>query len=993
MENFNFWEKWSKPDAAIYKILLFVFFVSGTAYVALHYTGIDLAYDWQILNNIKPLQVPVKEVNFGIFDFFVEGVNYLNLQEFAGIPSGAYERGAVILVGLFFICLAVILTVSTYMSRFWFFVLMGLMIFLLHSLRLENLELFGKPDRTAFILALILFIGPAYYFHAIRENVPAIHRLLTMLSASLVLILLVVFFAATEKPLLAFAGYALIPPVIIAVLFIIIVAHDIVSFFLYIITNNNNEYSKNSDIHFAAITILYLLLLLFTHLYNTRVISWSLIYLDPFLILLISAFLGIWGLKHRSGFYNKILRFEPYGALLYLSMGIICFATIAWFFASANDPIIESFEDIILFTHLGYGIAFFVYVLANFFTLLHHNQKVYRVVYKPIRMPYFTAQLAGFIAALAFFFQSGQASLHQAKSGYYNGIAGYYQSTGNNELAKHYYRQGAIFGYNNHHSNFGLASVFLKENDAENAVYFFHQATRKKPTEYAFVNLSSVYNLNDSYFESLFALQDGLKAFPGSGPIANNLALRYNKINTIDSALFYIEMAKRNVHAAAVANEFGIYATNGVYPEADTLRYMYRENDNLELRTHLLALLNRLNEDLDVQGVHPSMHDTLLNINGYAFLQNYIVNQLDRLDTADLRSLPALIENGGGFFEPSLTVAQALGNYENGMVYNALDQLLKLWQESTGNKDYYAAMLASIALNEWEPAVALQYLQETYHEQADSAGRIDGLMAIAGLAMNDRDLIDSASFALQDVHPFSAMREAMKKPFPQGLSDSARFFYVVLNRDVLSVDDEMEVVKNFTQEELTAATLAFLIQIYLEQKDTALAARYVDLLKALPQHGKEVFIRGAELKMLYLDGHLDRLFEEYLGEPGGSECERLLYEALHDKSRGMEEEAKSKFHRLAGMNPFFEEGVIEAAKYLEVDEDELLSYRILLRAINYNDYSPELYQAYIVRAIETGLTSYADDAMVRLQELLDPADFRAFKDRTETLKRQLATEW
>src|SRR5690606_11431264 len=113
-----------------------------------------------------------------------------------------------------------------------------------------------------------------------------------------------------------------------------------------------------------------------------------------------------------------------------------------YFFATSNDPAIEAFEDIILFTHLGYGVVFFIYVLANFFTLLYQNQRVFKVVYKPTRMPYFTAQLAGFIAALAFFFQSGQASLKQARSGFYNAKADYFYHTGAKELAKQYYRQG-----------------------------------------------------------------------------------------------------------------------------------------------------------------------------------------------------------------------------------------------------------------------------------------------------------------------------------------------------------------------------------------------------------------------------------------------------------------------------------------------------------------------------------------------------------------------
>lgn len=991
MEIHKFWKAWSKQDATVYKILLLIFILCGVAFVIFYYTGIDLAYDWQINNNIKPIPAPLKEVKVGLLSFFIEGVNYLNLQEYTAGLSGNFVGPAIFLISVFFISLSAILTAATHMNRFWFFVVMALMIFLFLSLRLDNLLLFGKADRTGLIVALILFIGPSYYFHAINQKINTTQRLLFMLAASALFLTLIVGFAEAEYPVLAFANYALIPPVIIAILFIIIVAHEIIAFFLYVITINNNEFSKNSDIHFSVITILYLLALLFTHLVNTRFISWDLIYLNPFLILLLSAAYGIWGFAKKRGLYENILRFEPYGAILYLAMGMITFGVIAYLFITGNDPVIESFEDIILFTHIGYGVIFFIYVLANFFTLLHNNERVFVVVYKPTRMPYFTAQLAGLIATLAFFFQSGQVSLDQARSGFYNAEADYYYQVGNYEMAKELYRQGAIFGFNNHHSNFGLASIYRQEDDPARAAYFFHQATRRKPTEYAFINLSEVYSRNDSYFESLFTLQDGMKIFPSSGVLANNLALRYNRINAVDSALYFIAAAREDQRTAekALANEFGIYAANNILPDATTLKEEYSQTDNLEYKTHLLLLLNQYIENVAAPSPTLLTGDSTLTINEYAFLQNYILNQIENLDSIDVKGIAKFVEKAGSFFAPPLSELMAFASYEQGRVIDALDELNRLMNESTDKKDYYSVLLASIALNEWEPQIAVNYLGEI-NEAADTLGRIAGLRSIAGFMLADRDLVDSATLRLEDVHPFSEIRQGMRL-FAEDLTDSSTFFYVGMNRESLTPNDIINMSANLTDRALAAELMTFLVNIYIEEGNAANARLFLEALREMHSERMGSIVNKAELKILYHEENYNRLFELFNENGVANPADSLLYRALEEKFSD-QPEAREKFIQLASMNPFFEEGVIEAAKYFSNEED-LLSYRILQNAIQYNDSSPDLYKAYIVVSLENGLTSYADDAMERLRELTDAEDYAAFKNRTDSIKTHLYDGW
>lgn len=110
-------------------------------------------------------------------------------------------------------------------------------------------------------------------------------------------------------------------------------------------------------------------------------------------------------------------------------------------------------------------------------------------------------------------------------------------------------------------------------------------------------------------------------------------------------------------------------------------------------------------------------------------------------------------------------------------------------------------------------------------------------------------------------------------------------------------------------------------------------------------------------------------------------------EELLSKAKTSEGDKKILFTRLGLDNPFFEKGTMAAAKYFqETEKDEQMAYNILHQAITIHKYSAPLLMAYIDHCLATGLIDYAEDAVVKLAEILSPVAYTAYQDAFEAKK-------
>src|SRR5690606_35775542 len=206
-------------------------------------------------------------------------------------------------------------------------------------------------------------------------------------------------------------------------------------------------------------------------------------------LLSISAVLGLWGFGHREHMYQNIFSFAPLGAYFFLCMGIICFATTGHLLNNANDPAIKIIRDFIIFSHTGFGIIFITYLFSNYVLMLARNLPVHKVLYNPTRMPYFTYRFAGMVAMLGFVFYSNwREYVYHGLSGFYNFAGDLHTLLDNSAYAESFYEQGRTQGFQNHRSNYALATVKARRFNFDDAHYNYEQANAKRPTTYSLTN-------------------------------------------------------------------------------------------------------------------------------------------------------------------------------------------------------------------------------------------------------------------------------------------------------------------------------------------------------------------------------------------------------------------------------------------------------------------------------------------------------------------------
>lgn len=989
MNELFFWKYWNPKDRLLFYLFLILFSLSALYYIITNFIGEHFALHWGIINHIEALPITVYEIWTDIQSWQIKGDNYTNLQEFIGkelqiIPLHSY----LLLISMIF-SITGIFTVITTLKRFWFLIAVGIMILSFTTLNLENLELFGQVNKLGLVIFIFSYSVPAYFFQAIMPNFGIFVRFFTFWVLTLLLVVFIFLFAEVSQPLMHFVNFGLPLPFLLAVVFIFLVAHDLVSFFLRIITNSNNEFSKNSDLHFVIISALYLISLLLIYLHNIQVFDWSILYINPFIILLVSAIVGLWEFRKRLESYQGVFSSESLAMLLYLSLGLVCFSTISYFFSTANDPAIESLEDTILLSHFGFGLGFFLYVLVNFFTILHENYTVYKVVYKPTKMPYFTARLAGVVVVLAFFLQANSIAYNQARSACYNAIGNVYDVINNNRLAQEYYNEGRIYGYKNHHSNYGLAHLALENNDPSLAAYYFDQATQKKPTPYAYVNLSNIYKNNGKFFQAMFTLQDGLKIFPENGPMKNNLGLLFSETNVVDSTLYFLEAAGEDTQAksASISNQSAIYAIHQLDFPLDSILNLYHSTDDLVNKSNLLILLN-LSSDSPVNIPFPYQADTLLSINQYVYLNNYLAYQLQLVDSADLSLFSNYIDNAQTFFRESLDFNRALVEYANQNLFESISQLNELSRNSKNAEKYYH-LLGSISLKENAPRLAMDYANEAFRAGDSTAILIQAIsdLQVRKWSEMNQKIMESSQFFKQQLPVLLKLVEYKESNTSRVLTDSLKY---VLS----SYQNQRDLIDQIDDQNLKAVAISKYLNDLMTQNHFSAIEDFLEIVDGLAPLNRNVnqLILLTKLRYYYLVQDFDALSQLVASinsdQQPQLEIPQLYYQAKLAEINNNSKQASALYHLILRKSPFHEKAFTEAIDYLYTrGEDESALYDRLVKAINFNPYSLEINKTYLRYALEIGLDGYAKEALQEFTTVSDPENSKILQNYYDSLLR------
>jgi len=892
-----------------------------------------LVIQWQTISKITTMPLLLDSWRFASIPMDLTVDQYLINQIFEGSDLLFSSWPALLLLFVLAACLTLGLSLATDLNRFWFLVSQVVFIFIMAGFKLEQLLLFNRTDKAALILAFLLYLPASYYFHAIRKQTAIPTRLTVFTILTIIFGVLIHTYSGVSHPFLYLIGYGIPIPMALTVIFILFTGHEMIYGFLALITRSNTPKSSNSFFHFFALSLIYLGNVLLLYLRNTRRIEWDFYYLDAFWLLIVVSIIGLWSLRQRGDLFRNIMPVEPHAILGYVALAVISFTTIGYFFSTANDPAIEALEDAIAFSQLCIGFVFLLYVLFNFRSVLIANLKVYKVVYKPQKMPFFSMRLGGFIGVLGLFLLSNQYPLDQAITAYYNGIGDLHRVDDKPLLAKEYYKLAAVYAKTNHRSNYAIASMAKENRKPKDALTYFKQSIIKQPTPFAFVNTAGSYEGQGSFFEALFTLKDGLEKFPGDPHISNNLSALYAKTGLLDSAFYFLDNSSNDIEVvkAVQTNQLALLVRTQVEWPLDSI-FQNSHHQYPEVGSNLILMANSQNRELTEELIPPM--DTLLNPITYAWWYNYNLNKRYLFDSTQfsyIKKVLGIPENQ--LYSDNLDFSRSIRLYYSGDVRQAFLSLRDLQYRDSDRSGFYNDLLGQWSLLHLQPRLALDYF-----ERSVSVGYLPALWhkSLALVAMGQfENAITSWNTYVYRVEdpPDHKMSELLA--FCRGedqewesMSDQQKYWHLQFKSPRLSWREKRDMLEDIQDP-----------GIYEEAEE---------------------WINKATLSL-----------SEETKETG-------------DLKKG------KKYYVNLVCNPFLEEGILEAARYYWlVEKDEYLAYETLLDALSINEYSVKLLKAYGEQCTRLSLDTYRQTTLERLQELMSPAEYQSYLTVLEAVASSL----
>ncbi|MFY0689630.1 MAG: hypothetical protein JXQ90_20835 [Cyclobacteriaceae bacterium] len=703
------------PEDRGLRILLGVCLALCLSYLACYHFETDLTIDWSVLSTAKTVNQPVLEVQKGPFQVDVLADWYVINERFVGGDIQHTDQLSVLYMFAFWAAVCLVLASATFLKRFYFLTIGALSILMINYLDLDSLGVFGSRPGQKWLtgMFMILTLGPAYYFHAFKPTLSVLVKTVGILIPSSLMLIAVIMVNGVDA-VHYFNANTLIAGGILTTLFVFVIAEEIIFLILYIITQSRG--GTNNEKHFLIFGLVYLGLIGAYYAKQAGLISADLQFVNLYYLLIISFVIAVWGFQHKQILFEGICDYQLDVRWVLVGFGSAGLVFMSYWFVRGNDPATEAVSYMIIYAHVAFGAIFFIYIIANFIEPLMQGMQVYKVAYKEYNFPYSTARLAGFVGVIAFYFLSEQQPYLKITAGYYNALGDYHDGIGESGLGEEYYRQGSVYGWDNHYSNYQLGQRALLKNDHDEAAYRFTRATKRNPSPYAYVNLGNVSELAGK--SSLRLLNEGLADFPGNAEISNNLALHLGARGSINEAMSKLEngSSTEDWNKANLVNKWSFVG--------DQTQLTDFNEPSLALKTNVYSKV----------GAHPDLKlDTSVFQTPNVLTSTLLVNANYAARNGDLQSVNARFQKVPNQYPLNfnLDFSEAMYFYRTGKVNKSFDLLENIAIDANPlDKGKVYQTLGKLALDQDAPRLALDYFERAV--PFDTVGS-EYLMAIAFL--------------------------------------------------------------------------------------------------------------------------------------------------------------------------------------------------------------------------------------------------------------------
>ncbi len=988
MDSIAFWKTWSKPFQFIFWLLVSTLVLSVIYFWYSYYSNPAPVITWDQFQQLNTEEVRIKTFSKGIFDIPIYADNYLIYEILGGSELQPNTAACYLFLIAFSISFLILISVISTLSRLWFIVGMGLFCLFIMTFRLESVQVFGITNQAFPIATLLLFCSLAYYFHAMRTESNFIKRFLSFTVLYVLMLGCIAFFGKVQNPLLHVSvnGFAL--AVIVTVIFILMVAHEIPVAFVNIITKGSRQ--TKSLQHFLLITGFYLVNLLLAYGIKIGYISLHIWVVDLFFLFTCSAILGIWGFRQREPQYESILTADPIGTYFILGMATMSFAAIGYFMATANDTVLIVLKDLVIYSHLGYGIIFVFYMISNFGSMLTKNLPVHKVLYKPNTMPYFTFRLMGLICTFGFlvFDTNWRTPFNQVLAAYQNSYGDLYLAQGNVDAAESFYTKSVLFRNQNHHAHYALAGIQAARLEPGKELHEWKAASESYPPEQTVINLSDAYRRSGKTSEALYEMEAMSKSFSNRAAIFNAKGMIYTQLKISDSALLSFQQARKSNYVKEIA-ETNLLAASvrfKIAHPADSLLLLLG-SDKEGPKTNALALANLQN--IPIQMEFKMGTDSALSATKTAFICNYFINQRETVDTAFISQAIQLARRPiNESFKEHLLVASAHAYYAKGMVKRAFELTREVAYRTGGGK--YFMLLGNWALDQGNAEIAADYFAIAKEKLQPAALFNEALAQTEANNFTDAGILwDSLSKSADTSYTSLAKRflTFLKRPSTSITSsdDESKYLYCRYKVSTLDSVQFLSLIISIRNEELKARALIEYSLRWYALDEPEIAARYLHLMEGLTPSRESTLAEFHFLNCMLLAS--TRNWEELKQQINSVALlkkyyrnELVYWQALLDEKDGRTEDAKKKFDYLGKANMYFEDGVVSAAQFFVKDTtvDRLKPYSMLVEGLMARPYSVKLLKAYIKEAAIFGFDDEAAESLEKLKAILPRSSFNRY---------------
>jgi hypothetical protein len=549
------------------RALVVAFLVAGAAFAL--YSQLSTSFSYPNIRTaafVDRLAVPYDSLALGDLAMPMEVDNFLVFQNFQVVPA-AFTLNESYFFGLLVLLASV--TVLAAFSQFKKFPFLGAgigWILLLTFCNVNGLNIGGPNANLPLLVLIIATLAPTLYFHIWGSQAPFWIRWLGIGLPTIAAIFALLQLSPIPNPALYLAEQSLVLALGMSLAWIFWQGHGILSGLLILISKTNKGLATNITWQFAALSIIYLLLLFSLLLELKGEVNLPFPTFSPLYLLFPIGLLGWVSTKEKLDQSENLAAPTATLQLLYGLGFILAFWTVWKLTIAFNQPGEDLFKHLLVYSQLGFSLFFFLYTGINFFPVMRQRKAVHGILYKPFILPYYHLRIGGLISLLVLTTYLEAVIATQVNSMTTNILGDYFYQTDQKLSASILYENSwDRYRYNPKAKTLTAQLLFdLKQ-----------PTLAKEQLEESFAEAPQVDNIllicerlqrENKFFEAVYYLENGLKRFPNNPYLTQNLALLYTLVQRQEEALLLLKDSPKDSPSAA-SNWLALQVKFGLTPE------------------------------------------------------------------------------------------------------------------------------------------------------------------------------------------------------------------------------------------------------------------------------------------------------------------------------------------------------------------------------------------------------------------------------------------